>query len=78
MKCLTKIFNEVNSYPMLILNKIAKQGLNNNNNQSINRTGEPNETTNKVQLILPYSEKQGLKLITRIKKRIRKNLPENM
>ena len=46
--------------------------------QSTNRRAETNETSNKIQLILPYSGKQGKKLITKMKKHIRKTLPENV
>ena len=43
-----------------------------------NRTVETNETPNKVQLILPYFGKQGMKLITKIKKNIKKTLPSDI
>ena len=72
MKYLTKVFHEVNNYPMSIINTIAQQEL--KDSQSKNRRAEINETSNKIQLILPYSGKQGKKL----KKHIRKTLPENV
>ena len=37
-------------------------------------TAETDETANKVQLILPYSGKPGIKLMTKEKKHIRKTL----
>ena len=76
MKYLTKVFHEVNDYPMSIINTIAQQEL--NDSQSKNRRAETNETSNKIQLILPYSGKQGKKLITKMKKHIRKTLLENV
>ena len=76
MKYLTKVFHEVNDYPMSIINTIAQQEL--NDSQSKNRRAETNETSNKIQLILPYSGKQGKKLITKMKKHIRKTLPDNV
>ena len=71
-----KVFHEVHNYPMSIINAIAQQEL--NDSQSKNRRAETNEASNKIQLILPYSGKQGKKLITKMKKYIRKTLPENV
>ena len=73
MKYLTKLFNEVNDYPMSIIHAIVQQWV--NDSQSKNRRAETNKTFNKIQLILPYSGKRGEKLITHMKKRIRKTLP---
>ena len=61
---------------MCIKNKIGQQEF--SDNQSKNRTAEINETPNKIQLIFPYSGKQGKKLMTKKKKHIKKTLPENM
>ena len=93
IKYLTKVFYEINEYPMPIMSKIAKNtgqywleitpysdtlhAVNNSQSNS-NRTSDTKKTQNKVQLILPYSEKQGIKLIAKIKKYIRKTLPENI
>ena len=55
IKYLTKVFHEVNDYPMTIINTIAQQEL--NDSQSKNRRAETNETPNKIQLNLPYSGK---------------------
>ena len=44
MKQPMKVFQEVNEYPMSIINKIAEQEL--NYSQSKNRTAETNETSN--------------------------------
>ena len=76
MKYLVKVFHEVNDYPMSIINSIAKQEL--SLSRSKNRRTETNETCNKIQLILPYSGRQGKKLITKMKRHIRKTLPENV
>ena len=54
-----KVFHEVHNYPMSIINAIAQQEL--NDSQSKNRRAETNEASNKIQLILPYSGKQGKK-----------------
>ena len=75
MKYLTKVFHEVNDYPMSIINTIAQQQL--NDSQSKNRRADTNESSNKIQLILPYSGKRGKKFITKMKQHIRKTLPEN-
>ena len=45
MKYLTKVFLEVNDYPMSIINAIAQQEL--NDSQSKNRRAETNKTSNK-------------------------------
>lgn len=74
MKYLTKVFHYVNNYPMPIINETAQQELNNNQNK--NRRAETNETLNEIELILLYSENQGKKLIAKMKKHIRKALPE--
>ena len=71
-----KVFHEVNDYPMSIINTIAQQQ--HNDSQSKNRRPETNETTNKIQLNSPYSGKKGKKVITKMKKYIRKPLPENV
>ena len=76
MKYLTNVFHEVNDYPMSIINTIAQQEL--NDSQSKNRRAETNETSNKIQLNLSYSRKHGKKLTTKMKKYIRKTLPENV
>ena len=39
---------------------------------------ETNETPNKVKVILPYFRKQGMKLITKIKKNFWKTLPSDI
>ena len=58
---------------MSIISKIEQQGL----NDSQSKNNETNETSNKIQLLLPYSGKQGKKLITKMEKYVRKTLPEN-
>ena len=66
MKYLTKVLHEVNDYLMSIINTITQQELNDSQNE--NRRAETNKTPNKTYLILPYSGKQGKKLITKMKK----------
>ena len=61
---------------MCILNRITQQEL--NDSQSKNRRSETKKNSNKIQLFLPYSGRQGNKLITKTKKHIRKTLPENV
>ena len=60
---------------MYLINTTAQQQP--NDSPSKNRRAEANETSNETQLILPYSGKQGKKLITKMKKYIRKTVPEN-
>ena len=73
---ISKVFHEVTDYLLSIISKTAQQGL--NDSQSKNRREETNEAPNKIQLILPYSETQSKKLITKMKKHIKKTLPENI
>ena len=47
-------------------------------NKSKDRRAETNKASSKIQLILPYSLKQGKELILQMKKYIRKTLPENV
>ena len=56
MKYPTKVFHEVNDYPMSITNAIAQQELNDSESKKKRRTGN-NETSNKLQVILPWSGK---------------------
>ena len=76
MKYLANLFHEVTNYSMSIINTIAQQEL--NDSQSKNRRAETYKTSNDIQLILSYSLKQGKKSITRMKKYMRKTLPENV
>ena len=69
-----KVLHEVTDYPMSIISKIAQQRL----NDSQSKNNETNETSNKIQLILTYSGKQGKKLKKKMKKYIRKTLTENV
>ena len=59
---------------MSTISKIEQQGL----NDSQSKNNETNETSNKIQLILTYSGKQGKKLKKKMKKYIRKTLTENV
>ena len=69
-----KVLHEVTDYPVSIISKIAQQRL----NDSQSKNNETNETSNKIQLILTYSGKQGKKLKKKMKKYIRKTLTENV
>ena len=67
------MFHEVTDYPMSIISKIAQHLL----HDSQSKNNEANKTSHKIQLLLPYSRKQGKKLITKMEKYVRKTLPEN-
>ena len=73
MKYLAKVFHKVNDYPMSTLNKIVQQEV--HDGHSKNRRAETNENPNKVQVILINSGRQFKKLITMMKKHIKKTLP---
>ena len=76
MKYLTKVFHEVSDYLTSIINTIPQQEF--NHSQINNRGAGTNKISKKIQLILPYSGKQGKKLTTKMKKYIRKTLSENV
>ena len=61
---------------LTIVQCLSQQEL--SDSKSKNRRAETNENSNKIQLILPYSGKKGKKLIAKMKKHIRKTLPENV
>ena len=61
VKHLMKMFHEINGYPKIIVNRIIQQDI--YQNQRELKPPESNDTSNKFQLILPYSGKQGNKLI---------------
>lgn len=72
MKHLKKVFQEVNDYSMSIINEVTQQELNDSHIKT--GTAETNETPNKIQLIFPYSAKQGIKLKQHIKKTLLENI----
>ena len=77
MKYATKVFHEVNDYRISIRNASAQQKLNDGESKK-KRRAETNKAFNKFQLILQYSGNPGNQLITKMKKHIKKTLPENV
>ena len=75
-KYLPKVCHEGSDYTISIINKIGQQEFSDCQNKK--RTAETNETPNKIQLIFPYSGKQGNKLMAKKKKHIKKILTENI
>ena len=61
VKHLMKMFHEINGYPKIIVNRIIQQDI--YQYQRELKPPENNDTSNKFQLILPCSGKQGNKLI---------------
>ena len=75
MNFLEKVFHEVNSCPMSIINKTIQQELNYDHNEI--KTPGITETPYRVKLILPCSGKQSKKVTEKKKKNIKKTLPED-
>ena len=69
---LKAIFTEINEYP----NKTVSQDF--HQTQRLNNTVIRNGDTRKFQLILPYNQKQGDKLLSKTKKNLTKSPPTEM
>ena len=75
---LRKVFVEINHYPSKTVENIIKNELETN----VDITNEPqtNTTDNsdtKLQLFLPFSGKQGIQLLSKMKKQLKKRIPSN-
>ena len=73
---LKAIFTEINEYPNKIVNKTVSQDF--HQTQRLQNTVIRNGDTRKVQLILPYNQKQGDKLLSKTKKNLTKSPPPEM
>ena len=65
-----KMFLEINGYPKITVNRIIQREI--YRNQRELKPSESNDSSNKVQLTLPYSRKQSNKLIGKMKKTFEK------
>ena len=77
---LRKVFVEINDYPSKTVENILKNEL---EEENINITNELQTNTNdnsetKLQLFLPFSGKQGIQLLSKIKKQLKKTIPLNV
>ena len=74
---LRHIFTEYNDFPLKLVNNIIDQEL----SQLVpQETTKPHskETQQTLQLMVPYSGKQGHKLLSKMKKQLKKTLPEDV
>ena len=77
---LRKVFVEINDYPSKTVENIIKNEL---EKENVDITNEPqtNTTDNsetKLQLFLPFSGKQGIQLLSKMKKQLKKRIPSNV
>ena len=77
---LRKVFIEINDYPSKTVKNIIKNEL---EKENVDITNEPqtNTTDNsetKLQLLLPFSGKQGIQLLSEIKKQLKKKILSNV
>ena len=75
-----KLFIEINDYPSKTVENIIKNEL---EKENVDITNEPqtNTTDNsetKLQLFLPFSGKQGIQLLSKMKKQLKKRIPSNV
>ena len=74
---LRKVFVKINSYPIHTVNRVINQELS-RNLETIQENDQTKEPTETVQLIVPYTGKQGHKIISKIKKDLSKALPSKV
>ena len=77
---LIKVFVEINDYPSKTVENIIKNELE-RENVDITGGAQTNATDNseaKLQLFFPFSGKQGIQLLSKMKKQIKKRIPSNV
>ena len=74
---LRKVFVEINNYPKNMVNRIIKQQLS-NTFETVRENDQTKEPTETVQLIVPYTGKQGNKILSKMKKNLSKALPDKV
>ena len=71
---LRNIFTEYNNFPLKVVNNIIDQEL----SQLVQQETTKPQNKETQQLVLPYSGNQGYKLLSKIKKQLKKTLPEDV
>ena len=74
---LRNIFTEYNDFPLTVVNNIIDQELSQLVQQETTKT-QNKETQQTLQLTVPYSGHQGHKLLSKMKKQLKKTLPEDV
>ena len=74
---LRHIFTEYNDFPLKVINNIIDQELSQLVQQETTKP-QSKETQQTLQLMVPYSGKQGHKLLSKMKKQLKKTLPEDV
>ena len=74
---LRHIFTEYNDFPLKIVNNVINQELSQIVQQETTKP-QSKETQQTLWLMVPYSGKQGHKLISKMKKHLKKTLPEDV
>ena len=74
---LRHIFTEYNDFPLKVINNITDQELSQLVQQETTKP-QSKETQQTLQLMVPYSGKQGHILLSKMKKQLKKTLPEDV
>ena len=77
---LRKVFVEINDYPSKTVENIIKNELEKENVDITNKpqTNTTDNSETKLQLFLPFSGKQGIQLLSKMKKQLKKRIPSNV
>ena len=80
MSILGKVFVEINNYlsktvENIIKNELEKENVNITNES---QTNSADNSERKLQLFLPFSGKQGIQLLSKMKKQLKKRIPSNV
>ena len=77
---LRNVFVKINDFPYKVVNDIMNEELKKKNNKELNIVTENHskENTEQIQLLLPFSGNQGSNLLTKMKKELKKHLPNNV
>ena len=75
-----KVFVEINDYPSKAVENIIKNELEKENVGITNepRTNNTDNSERKLQLFLPFSGKQGIQLLSKMKKQLKKKIQSNV
>ena len=77
---LRKVYVEINDYPSKTVENIIKNELEKENVDITNKpqTNTTDNSETKLQLFLPFSGKQGIQLLSKMKKQLKKRIPSNV
>ena len=80
MSILGKVFVEINNYLSKTVENIIKNELEKENVDITNKpqTNTTDNSETKLQLFLPFSGKQGIQLLSKMKKQLKKRIPSNV